>query len=213
MSSWFSAEGRTLRRKDADDDVRAILHLDRLAQRAFRGKELRQDAQANDDHRARQFDVVRGELRPTSIEYWFAARKCSLLPPNVRPGAVLRLLHTACRHFRCDQSCLQAHDIGRAFHQPLETHGLIEGDVATKIVLAPSSGPPPFDRVLGELNMFEPRKLRPVSIDVRSTVTAVITPMTEKTPIVMPNMVRPDRSLLAPKEPSAMRKISTRTHS
>src|SRR5579859_4587409 len=40
------------------------------------------------------------------------------------------------------------------------------------------------------------------------TLSAVITPITEKTPIVTPNIVRPDRSLFAFSAVSAMRMIS-----
>src|SRR5690242_5369075 len=40
------------------------------------------------------------------------------------------------------------------------------------------------------------------------TLSAVITPITEKTPIVTPNIVRPDRSLFALSAVSAMRIIS-----
>ena len=36
------------------------------------------------------------KLRPVSIAYWLAARKCSLLPPNVSPGVVLRFSYVAC---------------------------------------------------------------------------------------------------------------------
>src|ERR1700722_8616554 len=52
--------------------------------------------------------------------------------------------------------------------------------------------------------MFEPRKLRPVSMPPRSADTAVMTPMTEKTPIVIPDMVRNDRSLFTPSEEKAI---------
>src|SRR5580700_8143314 len=56
--------------------------------------------------------------------------------------------------------------------------------------------------------MLDPRKLRPVSIEPRRAETAVMTPMTEKTPIVMPDIVRKDRSLFTPSDPKAMRRIS-----
>src|SRR5271168_2486845 len=52
--------------------------------------------------------------------------------------------------------------------------------------------------------MFEPRKLRPVSIEPRSADTAVMTPITEKTPIVIPDIVRKDRSLLIPRALNAI---------
>src|SRR5208283_3208092 len=56
---------------------------------------------------------------------------------------------------------------------------------------------------------FVPRKLRPVSIEPRRAVTVVMTPMTEKTPMVMPSIVRIERSLFTPIEAKAMRRIST----
>ena len=56
--------------------------------------------------------------------------------------------------------------------------------------------------------MFEPRKLRPFSIEYWSAPIAVMTEMTEKTPMVIPNMVRPERSLFTPNELSAIVMIS-----
>src|SRR2546429_7411169 len=56
--------------------------------------------------------------------------------------------------------------------------------------------------------MFEPRKLIPCSIEYCSAPIAVITEMTEKTPIVIPIMVRLDRSLFTPSELSAILMIS-----
>jgi hypothetical protein len=56
--------------------------------------------------------------------------------------------------------------------------------------------------------MLAPRKLRPVSIDPRRAETAVITPITEKTPIVIPDIVRNERSLFTPRELSASRRVS-----
>src|SRR6266513_4581595 len=50
--------------------------------------------------------------------------------------------------------------------------------------------------------MFEPRKLRPFSIEYCSAPSAVMTEMTEKTPMVIPNIVRPERNLFTPNEPS-----------
>ena len=55
---------------------------------------------------------------------------------------------------------------------------------------------------------FEPRTLRPDSMEPRNAATVVITPMTENTPIVMPDMVRIDRSLFTASEPMAIRRIS-----
>ncbi len=56
--------------------------------------------------------------------------------------------------------------------------------------------------------MFEPRKLIPFSIEFCNAPIAVITEMTEKTPMVIPTMVRPERSLFTPNEPRAMVMIS-----
>src|SRR5437763_14955560 len=56
--------------------------------------------------------------------------------------------------------------------------------------------------------MFEPRKLMPLSIELWSAPIAVMTEMTEKTPIVIPVMVSAERSLFAPSEVSAMTRIS-----
>src|SRR5438270_12475852 len=56
--------------------------------------------------------------------------------------------------------------------------------------------------------MFDPRKLIPCSIEYCNEPIAVITEMTEKTPMVIPNMVRPERSLFTPNELRAMVMIS-----
>src|SRR6266571_2417223 len=56
--------------------------------------------------------------------------------------------------------------------------------------------------------MFEPRKLIPLSIEFCNAPIAVITEMTENTPIVMPIIVKAARSLFAPSELSAIFKIS-----
>jgi hypothetical protein len=56
--------------------------------------------------------------------------------------------------------------------------------------------------------MFVPRKLSPVSMDPRRADTAVMTPMTENTPMVMPDIVRNERSLFTPREPRAILRIS-----
>src|SRR3954463_1282779 len=48
----------------------------------------------------------------------------------------------------------------------------------------------------------------PLSIDVCRAPIAVITEMTENTPMVMPTMVRPERSLFAPNDCRAMETIS-----
>src|SRR4051794_34951399 len=56
--------------------------------------------------------------------------------------------------------------------------------------------------------MLEPRKLIPFSIEYCRAPIAVITEMTEKTPIVIPVIVRLERSLFAPSEVSAILIIS-----
>src|SRR5438270_9780366 len=56
--------------------------------------------------------------------------------------------------------------------------------------------------------MFDPRKLIPFSIEYCNAPIAVMTEMTEKTPMVIPNMVRPERSLFTPNDPRAMVMIS-----
>ena len=56
--------------------------------------------------------------------------------------------------------------------------------------------------------MFDPRKLIPLSIELWSAPMAVMTEMTEKTPIVIPVMVNADRSLFAPSDVRAMTTIS-----
>lgn len=48
----------------------------------------------------------------------------------------------------------------------------------------------------------------PVSIELRNADTAVITPIMENTPMVMPDIVKKERSLFTPSEPRAMRRIS-----
>ncbi len=53
---------------------------------------------------------------------------------------------------------------------------------------------------LANWKMFEPRKLIPLSIELCNAPIAVITEMTENTPMVMPIMVRPERSLFAPSD-------------
>jgi len=59
--------------------------------------------------------------------------------------------------------------------------------------------------------MFDPRKLRPVSIEPRSADTVVMTPITENTPIVMPAIVRAERSLFTPSDANAILRISPRS--
>src|SRR6266542_5058505 len=56
--------------------------------------------------------------------------------------------------------------------------------------------------------MLEPRTLLPFSIEYCNAPIAVMTEITEKTPIVIPSIVRLDRSLFTPSEPSAILIIS-----
>src|SRR5262249_23813302 len=59
--------------------------------------------------------------------------------------------------------------------------------------------------------MFEPRKLIPLSMEDCSAPIAVMTEITEKTPMVMPIIVRAARSLFAPSEASAIFTISLKS--
>src|SRR5579864_245118 len=61
-----------------------------------------------------------------------------------------------------------------------------------------------FAGYLANWKMFDPRKLIPFSIEYCNAPIAVITEITEKTPMVIPNMVRPERSLFTPNEPRAI---------
>src|SRR5689334_8749748 len=56
--------------------------------------------------------------------------------------------------------------------------------------------------------MLLPRKLRPDSMEVAMTLRAVITPMTEKTPMATPSMVSAERSLLVRSAVRAIRAVS-----
>src|SRR3982074_3840708 len=56
--------------------------------------------------------------------------------------------------------------------------------------------------------IFEPRKLMPFSIEYCNAPIAVMTEMTEKTPIVIPSIVRLERSLFTPSELNAILIIS-----
>ena len=56
--------------------------------------------------------------------------------------------------------------------------------------------------------IFDPRKLIPLSIEFCNAPIAVMTEMIEKTPMVMPVMVRAERNLFAPSELSAIAMIS-----
>ena len=73
------------------------------------------------------------------------------------------------------------------------------------------SSPPDADLLAGYLanwKIFEPRKLIPFSIEFCSAPIAVMTEMTEKTPMVIPIMVRPERNLFTPNEARAILIIS-----
>jgi hypothetical protein len=59
--------------------------------------------------------------------------------------------------------------------------------------------------------MFDPRKLIPLSIEFCRAPIAVITEIIEKTPMVMPIIVKAERSLFAPNEARAILSISAKT--
>src|SRR6266478_261695 len=59
--------------------------------------------------------------------------------------------------------------------------------------------------------IFDPRKLIPLSMEDCSAPMAVITEITEKTPIVMPSIVSAARSLFAPNDASAILTISLKS--
>src|SRR5437870_13306052 len=65
-----------------------------------------------------------------------------------------------------------------------------------------------FTGYFANCKIFEPRKLRPFSIEFCSAPIAVITDMIENTPIVIPIMVSVARSLFAPNELNAILTIS-----
>src|SRR3954453_4465306 len=67
---------------------------------------------------------------------------------------------------------------------------------------------PPLTGYLANWKMFEPKKLIPPSMELWSAPIAVMTEMTEKTPIVIPIMVNPERNLFAPNDSLAMASIS-----
>src|SRR5438067_249142 len=56
--------------------------------------------------------------------------------------------------------------------------------------------------------IFEPRKLIPFSIEFCNAPIAVMTEITEKTPIVIPIIVRAERNLFAPNEVNAILIVS-----
>src|SRR5437867_12866593 len=56
--------------------------------------------------------------------------------------------------------------------------------------------------------MLEPRKLMPFSIEYCNAPMAVMTEITEKTPMVMPSIVSAERSLFAPSDDHAIFMIS-----
>src|SRR5947199_10731822 len=65
-----------------------------------------------------------------------------------------------------------------------------------------------FAGYLANWKMLDPRKLMPLSMQDCNAPIAVITEITEKTPIVMPIIVNAARSLFAPKDASAILMIS-----
>ena len=68
--------------------------------------------------------------------------------------------------------------------------------------------PPPITGYFANWKKFDPRKLRPVSTELCNAPVAVMTLMTEKTPMVIPSIVRPERSLFAPSAVNARRSTS-----
>src|SRR6478672_9010383 len=67
---------------------------------------------------------------------------------------------------------------------------------------------PPLTGYFANWKIFEPRKLMPPSIELCSAPIAVITEITEKTPMVIPTIVSPERSLFAPNDCVAIARIS-----
>src|SRR6476660_4487203 len=67
---------------------------------------------------------------------------------------------------------------------------------------------PPLTGYLANWKLFEPRKLMPASLELCSAPIAVITEITEKTPMVIPTIVSPERSLFAPNDCVAIARIS-----
>src|SRR6266516_773062 len=61
--------------------------------------------------------------------------------------------------------------------------------------------------------MFDPRKLMPFSIEYCNAPIAVMTEITEKTPMVMPSIVSAERSLFAPSDDHAILMISLKSMS
>src|SRR5581483_5801885 len=59
--------------------------------------------------------------------------------------------------------------------------------------------------------MLEPRKLIPFSTEYCKAPIAVMTEITEKTPMVMPSIVSAERSLFAPSEADAILMISPKS--
>src|SRR5947208_13815411 len=59
--------------------------------------------------------------------------------------------------------------------------------------------------------MLEPRKLMPFSIEYCDAPIAVITEITENTPMVVPSIVSTERSLFAPRDDHAIFMISPKS--
>ena len=104
-----------------------------------------------------------------------------------------------CLAFEIMTKGLEANLSCAAFHELGISQGLLIGDVVAVLTLA---------GYFANWNMFDPRKLIPLSIEFCKAPMAVITEMTEKTPIVIPVMVKAERSLFAPNEVSAIFIIS-----
>ena len=127
------AEGRTLLGKGADHHVRALLHLDGLAQGILGRKQLLDDVLADDDHRPAELDVLGLEIAAeidgvlVGVDEVFVGAGKS----DVRGGleaVVDRLRGVVVEH-------LQAHHVRRVFHELLVTHRLGERDVAAHLDL------------------------------------------------------------------------------
>ena len=95
---------------------------------------------------------------------------------------------------------LQADHRAGVVHETHVGRGFLVGDVAAVGVLGGRLRAAPAQRpgYLANWKVFEPRKLNPVSMEPCNAPVAVITLMTENTPMVMPSMVRPERNLFAP---------------
>ncbi len=140
--------------------------------------------------------------------YWLAFTKYSFVPRKVTSGVVLWPLYTAwsallSNTFRQTTSAVPAMS---CWYRIAWARVMLR-----RISILRRFEPP--ERPVGHFPNWKklvPRKLSPVSIEPRSAVTVVMTPITENTPIVMPSIVRIERSLFTPIEENAILRISTR---